>query len=530
MKVRKQSRSAARLRRGRPLAAVVVAAVLGAMGLAACGGGGGGGGGGATSSSDTLAVALPGDTPTSFELNAQCSSPIFQLAYEPLIRISPKGDYEPGIAESWKYSKNNTVFTMKIRDGVKFADGTDVTAKSVVDTLRYYKSVPGVNDGYIKPWTVKAQGDHTVQISYAEPFLGIEQVLSDNGNCNNGMIISEAGLKDPAKLKTEMFGAGPYEYVAGESEPGDHYTFKPNPNYYDKSRQNWGKVVLRVIADPNTALNALATGQVQVDMTGGTALVSQAKSHSFDATESRATGIAVMLWDRDGVTTKPLGDVRVRRAMALALDRDSIAKAVGPEAKPQDQFTLAGFPGYDANLPSKYTYDVNEAKRLLSEAGYADGFSMTMIVNTDDVGVNTAASAAIDQFAKIGIKIDLKSIAGMAFWSEMAIKKYSAGAVSYGLYGVLPLDAYRLYKLPYSAVWNPFGSVDPDVDTAYKSLTTSSDSTFEKNARQFNAVMTAKVWYIPIANTPQFVFSKGIDIGSAEPMGSFAVSSWKPKG
>jgi len=525
MKVRKQRGPTFRLRGGRR-AAAVLAGVLGAVGLTACGGGGDGA---SASPSDTLTVAIGGAYPTSFELNAQCSSPIFQLAYEPLIRISRTGGYEPGIAESWEYSKNNTVFTMKIRDGVKFQDGTDVTVKSVVDTLNYYKSVPGVNDGFIKPWTVSAQGDDSVRISYDEPFIGIEGVLSDNGNCNNGMIISEAGLKEPEKLKTEMFGAGPYEYVASESEAGDHYTFKPNPNYYEKSRQNWAKIVLRVIADPNTAFNALATGQVQVDLTGGDAIVSQARAKGFDVTEAPAYGIAMMVWDRDGEISKPLGDVRVRRAMALALDRDSIAKAVGPEAKPQDQFAMLNLTGYDANLPSKYTYDVDEAKRLMSEAGYPDGFSVTMATNSDDVGVNTAATAAVDQLSKIGIKIDLKSVAGMNFFSEFAAKKYALGAVSYGLFGDLPYDAYRLYKLPYSAVWNPFGSTDPDLDEAYRALTTSSESTLEENAVSFNEVMTSKTWYIPIAYAPQFAFSKGVDIGSAEPLGQFAVPSWKPK-
>lgn len=524
MTVNTERERAGRLGRSWRWAAAALVGVLGAGVVTACDSGAA-----KSSSSDTLTVAI-GAYPTSFEPNAQCSSPVFQLAYEPLIRISPTGGYEPGIAESWEYSDNNTVFTMKVQPGIKFADGTDVTAKSVVDTLNYYKSVPGVNDGYIKPWRVEAKTSDSVQITSEQPFLGVEQVLADNGNCNNGMIISDAGLKDPDKLKTQMFGAGPYEYVADESEPGDHYVFTPSQNYYDKSRQNWKKIVLRVIPDPNTALNALATGQVQVNMTGGTSLVAQAKSQGFDATVQRRSAAAMMLWDRSGETTKPLGDVRVREAMALALDRDLIAKAVGPEASPQDQFTLEGFPGFDANLSSKYTYDVDKAKKLMSEAGYADGFSMTLITNSDDIAVNTAVTAAVDQLAKVGIKIDLKSIAGLGFWTEMATKNYSAGAVSYGLYGLQPLEAYRLYKLPYSAVWNPFMSVDPDIDTAYDALMTSTDSDFDENAKQFNETMTAKVWYVPIVNTPQFVFSKGIDLGTPEPMGNFAVSAWKPKG
>ena len=526
MNVLKHSWSTGPLRRGRRRASVVLAGVLGAGLLAACGGGAGGA---SSSSSDTLTIAIPADSPTSFEPNLECSSPMFQLAYEPLIRTGLDGAYEPGIAESWQYSKNNTVFTMKIQDGIKFADGTDVTRDSVLDTLNYYKSVPGLNDGYIKPWTVKADGDDSVQIISPEPFIGMESILGDSGNCNNGLIISAAGLKDPEKLKTQTFGAGPYVYEPSESEPGDHYTYTPNPNYYDKSRQNWKKVVLRVMADQNTALNALASGQIQVDMAGGTSLVTQAEEKGYDVTVQRKSAIAMMLWDREGELTPALGDVRVRRAMALALDRDAIANAVGPDVTPQDQFTLTDYVGYDPDLPSKYTYDVDEAKKLLAEAGYADGFSMTLEVNSEDPAATTAVNAAVDQLSKIGIELKIKALPNTSFFTDFAAKKYSAGAVSYGLYGVLPGDAYRLYKSPFSDVWNPFKSVDPDIDKAYDALVTSSESNFEENAKQFNEAMTSKVWYLPIVTIPQFVFSEGIDVGKPEPMGQFAVTAWKPK-
>ncbi|KRC53114.1 hypothetical protein ASE19_12080 [Nocardioides sp. Root79] len=498
---------------------------LAAVGLAACGGGASS----SSSSTDTLTIAIPVDSPTSFQLNQECSSPMFQLAYEPLIRTGLDGEYEPGIAESWEYSENNTVFTMKIRDGIKFADGTDVTRDSVLDTLKYYKSVPGLNDGYIKPWKVTAEGDDSVKITSPNPFIGMESILGDSGNCNNGLIISAAGLKDPEKLKTATFGAGPYVYEPSESEPGDHYTYTPNPNYYDKSRQNWKKVVLRVMADQNTALNALASGQIQVDMAGGTSLVGQAKDKGYDVTVMRKSAIAMMLWDRSGEVTKALGDVRVRRAMALALDREAIAKAVGPDVTPQDQFTLTDYVGYDADLPSKYAYDVDEAKSLLSEAGYPDGFSMTLEVNSDDPAATTAVAAAVDQLGKIGIDLKVKALPNTSFFTDFAEKKYSAGAVSYGLYGVLPGDAYRLYKSPFSDVWNPFRSVDPEIDKAYDALVTSTDATFEDAAKQFNEAMTAKVWYLPIVTIPQFVFSDGIEIGKAEPMGQFAITAWKPK-
>ncbi len=161
------------------------------------------------------------------------------------------------------------------------------------------------------------------------------------------------------------------------------------------------------MTDQNTAMNALASGQIQVNMTGGAQLADQAKSKGFDSTVGRVQATTIMLWDRAGELTPELGDVRVRRAMALAMDRDSIAKAVGTAITTQDQFTGAGFPGHDDNLPSKYTYDVDQAKKLLADAGYPDGFSMTLEVNSDDPDATIAVNAAVAQLGKIGIKLDL---------------------------------------------------------------------------------------------------------------------------
>jgi peptide/nickel transport system substrate-binding protein len=521
----KKGASGATPRRRRRLTAVAVVGVLGSGMLAACGGGGG-----ASAASDTLTVALPSFTPQNFDLPTNCSSPVFELAYEPLIRINSKGEYESGIAESWKYSNNNKVFTMKIRSGIKFADGTDVTVKSVVDTLKYDKSVPGLNDGYLKPVTVEAVGTDSVRLTSKQPARTMESLLSSGGSCNNGMIISEAGLKDPSKMKTAMFGAGPYVYVADESEPGDHYTYTPNPKYYDKSRQHWKKIVLRVIGDANTAFDALATGQVQVNTVGGETLLDKVKSKGFDVTEGRPWGFGIMLWDREGKIAKALADVRVRQAMAYALDREQIAKVVGPATEPLDQFGLPGLTGHDPAQPTRYSYDVDKAKKLLAEAGYPDGFTATMLVDSDDPDAKNGVSATVEQLSKVGIRIELKSSPETTFFTDLASAKYPMGAMSWALLGDIPTDANRLYKLPFSAVLNPMGSADPELDKAYDKLATSDDATVEEQAKHFNEVMTEKAWYVPISASPRYVYSKGVEIGKPAPDGEYDVTSWQPKG
>lgn len=520
----KRGRLAGRPRHGRKWSAALVAGMLVAAALSGCGGGAKGD----SSSGGTLTIALPSYTPQNLDLATNCLSPLFELAYEPLIRISPTGGYEPGLAESWEYSSNNTVFTMKIRDGVKFADGTDLTAQSVVDTLNYYKSVPGLNDGFLKPLTIEADGTDSVKVTYEEPWRGMEGLFSTN-QCNNGMIVSEAGLEDPEKLKTNTFGAGPYQYVPDESEPGDHYTFTPNPNYFDESRQNWDKIVMRVIGDPNTAFNALATDQVQVNITGGEQLLDQAEQKGFDVTKVAPWGAGIFVWDRAGEVAEPLADVRVRQAMGYALDRESLAAVGGPETQPLDQFISPDLLGADPELPSKYTYDVDKAKQLLSDAGYPDGFAATMLINSDDAPAKNILLAAVEQLKAVGIDLTLKDAPETTFFTEIASKKFALGAVSWALLGDARAEADRLYKLPYSAVLNPFLSTDPDLEEAYQALQTADDdAAAEEAAVRFNEVMTEKGWYIPITSSPLYVYSKGIEIGESSPSGMFDVPSWKP--
>lgn len=513
-----KSRSRAPRRRGRFLA--IAAAV--AVALTGCTTGGGGD----SSASSTLTIAI-GAAPPSLALPTNCSGPEYSLAYEPLIRVGADGQYAPGIAKSWEYSENNTVFTMQIRQGVKFADGTDLTAQSVVDTLNYYKETPGINQGYVTPLTVTAPSDDVVEISYAEPFIGMETLLAADGECNNGLIISEAGLDDPEAMKNATFGAGPYVLDTAQTVTGDRYTYTPNPHYFDESRQAWEKIVLKVISDPNTAFNALATGQVQVDMTGGANLVKEVESKGLDVTKGLTLGVGIMLYDREGVLVPALAEQGVRQAIAYALNRDEIATALGPTVDPFNQFAIPGLTGYDESIG--YDTDLDKAKELMAEAGYADGFELTVLTSSTDPAGLTATQAITSQLAEIGITVTVKQPPAGQEYPELATKQYPAGIWSYTLLGDTYFDAVRLYKAPYSDTWNPFRSTDPDLDAAYNALATAPPDQVEALSVEFNNVMTEKAWFIPIALTYNYVFSKGIEIGTTSQIGQFDYASWVPK-
>ncbi|MBU2664104.1 hypothetical protein KOI35_11435 [Actinoplanes bogorensis] len=477
--------------------------------------------------SDTLTVAIPPGI-NSLALPTNCSSPLFSLTYASLINVTADGKYGPGLAESWSYANNNTEFTLKMRSGLKFADGTELNAQSVVDTLKYFQTTPGLNQGYLKPFTsITASDASTVVIKYAEPFIGMETLLANDGECNNGMIISKAGLTDPAKMGTATFGAGPYTLDAANTVSGDHYTLTPNPNYYDTSNQHWKKIVLRVFSSATTALDAVKAGQIQVSTVNDGTLVPTAEAAGVDVADGQRLGAGLMIWDRDGTLTPALKNEKVRQAMQYAIDRPNLAKVLGPRYKAFDQFVPDNTTGYDESLAGGYPYDPAKAKALLAEGGFPSGFKLTVATDAADAGAANMAQAVAQQWKAVGIDTTITPITAGSYFTEVGQKKYSVGAVSYALLGDVYFDAVRLTKDPYADVWNPFHPKDDEVDTAYGKLARASESELPALSVEFNKLITGKAWFVPVAEAPATLYSKNIEVGKSALLGQFDYISWK---
>jgi peptide/nickel transport system substrate-binding protein len=162
-------------------------------------------------------------------------------------------------------------------------------------------------------------------------------------------------------------------YAASQSVPGDHYTFVPNPNYYDKSKVHFSKVVEKVIASPSSMLQALQAGQLQVAQ-GDPTTAGAAASSGMKLVQT-PFGCLYFVPDVTGTKSKPLADARVRKALNYALDRKTIAAAVagrfgsGTSAIPTAD-------GFDPRFVNYYPYDPAKAKSLLAAAGYSKGFTI----------------------------------------------------------------------------------------------------------------------------------------------------------
>jgi len=417
------------------------------------------------------------------------------LTYDTVLRMREGGKVDAGLATKWGYvGDGNQTFDFTLRDGVKFADGTPVTAEAVAASLNYSRK-NALNASWVSAIdSITATGPLTVRIHCSSPHPNVPHLLTQL--LMVGSVISPKGLEDPAKLGTQSFGAGPYILDTANTASGDHYTYTPNPNYWDKSKIHWKKVVIKVIPNPNSALQAVKTGQADIiNLNAGQ--VDTAKSGGLAITKSPAFFMGVNLADRDGTLAPQLKDVRVRQALNHAVDRQAITKAVVQEyGQPTDQISLPGLDSYAADYDNHYPYDVDKARKLLADAGYPDGFSLKMETQ-GMLGIDLVTQAVVQQWKQIGVNVDVTTDTSIGQWLGNATsKRFSALGFGYG--GATGYLASLDWMLPHPTAFNPFATQDPEVT---RRLAAAAAAPADRAPALYQDVMRYAVdqaWFVPV--------------------------------
>jgi peptide/nickel transport system substrate-binding protein len=438
-----------------------------------------------------------------------------QLAYEPLIVRQSDGNLAPGLALSWNFAgTGNMKFVMQLRPGVTFSDGTTLTAQNVVDDFAYLEKSAGQEAPTFAGDTFTATGPLQVTVTMKTPDPDLPTELTQDDNA--GDIISETGLKSPAQLGTQTFGAGPYEIAPAQTVAGDHYTYVPNPDYYDKSAVHWKKVVIKVIADASSMLSAMQTGEVNLAQ-GDPSTLAAAKTAGLTVTSTPLLWVGITLADRDGKVARPLASLAVRQALNDATDRTAIINALFPgNGSPTDQVTVPGGYGYQASLDNSYPFDLAKAKSLLAAAGYPNGFTIGM-VSGDFGGQNLLAQALQQQWAKIGVTVKITDIANTnQFFAASFSGKYPAFTTVYGQQPIVT-EGPGLF-LP-AALFNPFHTTASALQTMYNQDAASSGQAKAALDQQIEAYLVHQAWFVPVLTQGlPFYATKNITGSNVSPM------------
>ncbi|WP_180899897.1 ABC transporter substrate-binding protein [Martelella soudanensis] len=449
------------------------------------------------------------------------------LAYASLIRRAPDGTAQPGLALDWAYSEDRLSFVMNLREGVKFSDGTDLTAEGVVEWLERYKEKGQFTAWLANVSKIEASGPFqvTLTLSTLDPMLpyGLDQ----GGMA--GAVVSPGGLADPDKLGTATFGAGPYMIDSERTIIESQYVYVKNPHYWNPDAQYWDEVVIKVIPDGNAVLSSLRTGQVQV-----------AEGQATDAEAAEAAGlkifsapsamVGVYLGDIGGNIVPALADVRVRQALNFAIDRAGIAAALyGEYGAPTTQFVPDGIGGYVAELERFYSYDAEKAKALLAEAGYPDGFSFDLLLQPAVPGGDLLGQAMAANWQAVGVDVTLKPSEGFSTYVPMYFSgDYPATTLTFQ-YSVQLTDTQQLVTS--DAVYNFSKFVDEKADSLaveqrkYDIDTPEGVAAAEASERY----MVENAFLVPVASVDALIFASddvtGLDFTTypwPDP------SNWKP--
>lgn len=422
-------------------------------------------------------------------------------AYDSLTTIAPDGTVKPDLATSWQYvGSGNTQFEMTIRQGVTFSNGEPLTAQAVVDSINYFKTAGGPFAKSIAGiGTMTANGDK-VSITLSAPNPDLPSIFSTNNMA--GAIIAPAGLKNPAQLGATTLGAGPYVLDQANTVAGSTYTYTPNPTYFDKSRQHWKKLVIKVFPDTNSAYQSLQTGQVQIMLADPTTAATLDTS-KVQVLASPVQWSGLVFFDRSGQVVPALGKPEVRQAINYAIDKAAIAKALyGPYAQTTSEVQGPGFPGYDASVDKQYSYDVTKAKQLLTQAGYPNGFEMTVLEQ------KTSATDALlqtisQQLAKVGIKVTIKADPTTPQWiADLQSGKYpvNAGQLNFG-------PPSSMWSASINGAFNPLHSSDPQLTDLVQQGSAADTKTADATWQKFFAALTDKAWFAPVVRSDVVYFT-----------------------
>ncbi|MEY4647797.1 MAG: hypothetical protein RL009_213 [Actinomycetota bacterium] len=448
---------------------------------------------GGTSSADAanksdLVIAVAGDIVTWDPIGANISyfPQFYQAAYDNLILRAPDGTYKPNLATKWTWSADKFSLSMDLRKGVKFTDGAAFDAAAAKKSLDAYIAGTGPYTAKLKGTTVKVVDSDTIKLTLDKPNPALLYWLSTTSS-----YVASPNAIGTVGLKTSPVGSGPY--ILKSAQVGSQYVFEANPSYWDKSKQKFKKVTFKVITDANAVLNALLSGQVDAaNLTSKTAPT--AKERGITLVSQFVDWKGLLIFDRDGKKNGALGKKEVRQAIAYAVDRKALLKAVEFGGEVTNQVFGSKTGAYDKKYDSYYTYNPTKAKALLKQAGYSNGFTLTLN-NWPEPNLN----ALLEGYLKaVGIKVEWDP--NPNWYPDSRAGKFEAIIMQI----FQPGDFVTTETLANpDGVWNPLKSRNYVITRALNSIDLdASDKNIVAQSKAINKFLVEEAWFVPFYRIP----------------------------
>lgn len=419
--------------------------------------------------------------------------------YEGLVRWDKDLKLEPALAESWE-PISDTVWRFNLRKGVTFHNGNPFTADDVLFSYERAGSPGSPFAGLLEPIAEVAKvDDHTVDFTLKRKYA---LLLNDFAGWYilDKEFQEEVGAVDPIDMSsnsggvmlTQGVGTGPFKLQ--ERQPDIRTVFVKNDDWWDTPVHNIDEIVYTPISNAATRVAALLSGEVD--------FIRNAPPQDLERIEAtpgmkvmRAPHLRNIFFGMDqqsdtlegsGVDGNPLKDVRVRKAIAQAIDIEGIKTSImRGNSRPTAVPIAAEMAYYDAKLDVRFPYDPEASKALLAEAGYADGFTLPMDCPAGSyINDERICQAMVAMLARVGIKANLTIRTPVQMDTDLPQGKYAFYMLGWA--GLPTIDIYNTMSATIHTsegdlgAWNPKGYSNARVDELIKLI----GEEYDKDKRQ----------------------------------------------
>lgn len=439
----------------------------------------------------TLILGVSGE-PQSFDPALQQSGGDqrwrWQATFDTLLHCEADGTVVPNAAESYELSKDATTLTMTLREDMTFSDGSPVDSAAVKATIEHMKEGGGSDAGRVADVEVQTPDDRTIVLEAPRPTGQLPTFM-----CLAPGAIAEPGQIESGAVASAPVSSGPYVLDSAGSTSGSIYRFEKRNDYWNADAYAYDVIEFVTMPDSTARLNALMSGEIDgavIDFDQA----AEAREVGLHVLSNPGTWTGLYINDRAGEAVPALGDVRVRRAMNMVFDREAIAEHMFTgEATATTQIFNSGSAAYDPALDAKYPYDLAEARRLVEEAGYEDGFEIEVPSQAEGSAVYNPL--VIQQLGLIGIRVTEIPLTGPTVISDILGGRFP---VMYSRMSTSTSSLFSIVEaLAPGSIWNVMQTEDPQLQPLLDEAQIARGDRADQVYREINEYVVDEAWFAP---------------------------------
>ncbi len=406
--------------------------------------------------------------------------------YDPLMQRTEDGTVEPYLAESMEPNADLSEWTLTLRPGVTFHDGTPLNAQALKTIFDDYLKAPGSNLAAVLAEVTSLDVVDDLTVVYR--LAGTNAAFPDNLVLAAGWPFSPTAAAAAGEdAGANPVGTGPFSFV--EWQRDNRLVVEKNENYWQEGKPYLDEIVFRPIPDEDTRLASLQSGDIDVMQSLRQSTVVRARDldgvSNYEHLGSNSGGMTM------NTSRAPFDDVRVRQAMAYAMDQEALIEVLGGSGvtEPQTQFFSPDSPYYSEALEESYpTYDMEKAQELYDEyvndAERSDGKAVGEPISftfqcPPDPSLNELSQLYQAFFGALGAQVELQQTEQAAWIQDMLARDYEAGCTRVGA----DRDPYIVFSQAFQP--NPLNMTafqSPEIDEQLQVLKTTVDMDERKAA------------------------------------------------